>query len=141
MDVLEIRSRLADSALVRDVDVVPRGHVRLETAFVFPEGSSLDLYVVARTEGAESGCLSDLGETLDWLLDVEVNPQESPRQKKLLEDVLRSAGVTLHRGALELPLPSIRELPDCIVRLGQTCLRVADLIYTAGDAAASRGPA
>lgn len=32
--------------------------------------------------------------------------------------------------ALELPLGSLDELSEGIVRLGQTCLRVADLIYT-----------
>ncbi len=48
----------------------------------------------------------------------------------MLEDAIRVLGVRQEGGALELDLPDGGEIIDGVVRLGQACIRVADLAYT-----------
>jgi len=137
----EIRAGIAHSALVRDVGTVPRGHIRITTSFLYPEGSSVELFLVNTkfTEGALK--LTDFSSTLEWLMDLEIRPEDSPTQTALLTDAARNCGVSFENGALEVPLDSLDELPDAIVRLGQTCIRVADLFYTTrGDPVVTAAP-
>lgn len=138
MDMQEIMAGIERSALVLDVDTVPRGHVRITTGFLYPEGSSMDLFLVNTrfTDGALK--LTDFGSTLEWLMDLEVYPENSPAQTALLIAAARNCGVSFERGELELDLAALDELPDAIMRLGQTCLRLADLLYTTrGDVGAA----
>jgi hypothetical protein len=130
MNMRNIMAGIDRSALVLDVDTVSRGHVRITTGFLYPEGSSMDLFLVNTefTDGALK--LTDFGSTLEWLMDLEVYPENSPAQTALLIAAARNCGVSFERGALELDLATVDELPDAIMRLGQTCLRVADLFYT-----------
>jgi hypothetical protein len=126
----EVKARVSGHRIVRGVDLVERGHIRIETAFLYPEGSSVDLFIPrARTLFAELR-LSDLGQTMQWLLDVQVRPWLSKKRQGFVVDVLRLYGVRQEGGALEIPLASLDELVPGIVRLGQACLRVADLLYT-----------
>lgn len=103
--------------------------MRIETEFRYPEGSYVDLFVV------DEGLLppikvSGLGQTMGWLLDVQVRPWLSKKCQSLLTEAIKTHGVRQSGGALELGLSSLDELSQGIVRLGQACLRVADLIYT-----------
>ncbi len=136
IDVSDIKTRVAGHTLVREVDKVPRGHVRLETAFLYPDGSSVDLFVKDDTTApllptaTASLALSDLGQTMSWLLDVQVKPSMSKKRQQFVEDAIRLYDVKQEGGALETRLRSLDELMTGIVRLGQACVRVADLIYT-----------
>jgi len=129
-DLNEIQKRLKGHSIVRHVDQVPRGHVRIETAFLYPEGSSVDLFVPEDRTLVPQLRLSDLGRTMEWLLDVQVRPWLSKKRQSFVEDALRVHGVRQEGGALEVPLASLDEIVEGVVRLGQTCVRVADLIYT-----------
>lgn len=126
----DIRIRLADHSLVRDIDTTERGHIRIETAFLYPEGSNIDLFVVQDAPRLPSLRLSDLGQTYQGLLDLQVRPWLSKKRQAFVDDALRIYDVSLNGGALELPLASADVLMPGIVRLGQACVRVADLIYT-----------
>lgn len=131
MDPNAIQDLLAGHSLIRDVDQVPRGHVRIETAFLYPDGASVDLFLV-QPEGLQFGGhhLSDLGQTTSWLLDVQVKPWLSKKRQAFVEDAIRLYGVRKHGGALEKTLETLDDLADGIVALGQSCVRVADLAYT-----------
>ena len=126
----EIRTHLQRFTLVRDIDRVPRGHLRLETGFLYPDGSSVDVFLVEGRDLFNNLLLSDLGQTASWLLTVQVKPWLSQKRKAFLEDAIRLYDVRQEEGALELPLGSLGELADAISRLGQACVRVADLSYT-----------
>ena len=43
---LDIEHLADELCMVRGKDVVPRGHLRLETKFLYPDRSSVDLFVV-----------------------------------------------------------------------------------------------
>ncbi len=123
-----------DLCMVRGKDVVPRGHLRLETKFLYPDRSSVDLFVVNGTQQqllTGSAVLSDLGQTTSWLADVQVRPWQSKKRQRFLEDAIYVLGIRQNGGALETEFaPNHQELEDAVVRLGQACVRVADLSFT-----------
>ena len=130
IELQEVTRRTEGHALVRDVGVLPRGHVRLETGFLYPDGSSVDVFLVEVSPLLRTLKLSDLGQTTSWLLDVQVKPWLSKKRQRFIEDALRIYGVDQVGGALELPLASLDGLVEGVVKLGQACVRVADLTYT-----------
>jgi hypothetical protein len=130
IDVREVQDRLRNDTLVKDVSSTAKGHVRIETAFLYPEGSNLDLFLVDEAPLFPPRKLSDLGQTQQWLLDLQLQPWLSKKRQAFIDDALRIYGVKQNAAALELPLPSLDELSSGIIHLGQACVRVADLIYT-----------
>jgi len=129
-NLTEIQQRVAGQAIVRNVDQIAHGHVRIETAFLYPEGGTVDLFIPVEHTSRRELCLSDLGRTMEWLLDVQIRPWRSKERQSIVDDALRLYGVRQKGGALELPLASLDDLVPGIIRLGQACIRVADLIYT-----------
>lgn len=119
--------QLADKlCMVRAKDVVPKGHLRLETKFLYPDRSSVDVFVVKATTQ-----LSDLGQTTSWLADLQIRPWQSKKRQRFLEDALYVLGVQRSGGALETSFePTHESLEDAVIRLGQACVRVADLSFT-----------
>jgi hypothetical protein len=125
---------VTDLCMVRGVDKVPRGHLRLETKFKYPDRSSVDLFVVNGPQGVltpSSPVLSDLGQTMTWLADMQVRPWQSKKRQRLLEDTLYTLGVRQNGGALETTFDANPDsVEDAVIRLGQACVRVADLSFT-----------
>jgi len=126
----EVRHESDGHALVRSIDELKSGVVRLETAFLYPDGSSVDLFAHRPEPLFPNFVLSDFGQTTAWLLDVQVKPWLSKKRTRFVEDALRLYGVSQVGGALELALPSVDRLMPGIVQLGQACVRIADLTYT-----------
>lgn len=89
----DIKTRVEGHALVRGVDLVRKGAVRLETAFLYPDGSSVDVFVQEETPLFNKPKLSDFGQTTAWLLDVQVKPWLSKKRQQFVEDALRIYGV------------------------------------------------
>ena len=130
IDIDDIRRRVDGHALVRSVDQVAKGHIRLETAFLYPDGASIDVFVVDDTPLLQATKLTDFGQTMSWLLDVQVKPWLSKKRQRFVEDALRIYDVSQAGGALEKRLGRIDEIVEGVVKLGQACVRVADLTYT-----------
>jgi hypothetical protein len=121
---------LKGHGLVLDTAVLERGHLRLETAFRYPDGSQIDLFLAEEGPMIPAHRLTDFGNTSSWLLDLQVKPWLSSKRRKLLEQALSGLDVKLNGGALDLALPQIEHLVDGVVRLGHACIRMADLHYT-----------
>ena len=126
-------NELSRFGMVRNVDILPKGHTRIETAFRYPDGSSVDLFISRKDDllrGIEPVELTDFGNTLSWLAQVGIDPAKSPRRRKQMGDILRMYEVSEEGTAI-----TCRILPDKlgegIIRLGQACLRLADLAFTA----------
>jgi|SRR5882672_2909621 len=126
---------LVDLCMVHGVDVVPKGHIRLETKFSYPDGTSVDLFIAKPVQQKifvkEPHLLTDFGQTTAWLADVQVQPWKSKKRQGFLEEVLAVLDVCQSGGALEASFAKNREsLESAVIRLGQACVRVADLYYT-----------
>jgi hypothetical protein len=133
-NIQEIELFANDLCMVRSKDVVPKGHLRFETKFLYPDRSSVDLFVVnAAQQKLMPGLpvLSDLGQTTAWLADVQVRPWQSKKRQRFLDDAIYILDVRQNGGALETVFaPNHQGLEDAIIRLGQACVRVADLSFT-----------
>lgn len=124
---------LRDLCMVRGVDRVPQGHVRLETKFQYPDGGSIDLFIVEHSPQLfqPEPNLSDFGQTMTWLADLHVRPWQSKKRQQFVDDALRVLSIKQSGGALECGFaPNRQSLEDAIIRLGQACVRVADLMFT-----------
>jgi len=130
IDQTAISNILNGHGLVLDTSVLERGHLRLETAFRYPDGSQIDLFLAEEGPMIPAHRLTDFGNTSSWLLDLQVKPWLSSKRRKLLEQALCGLDVHLNGGALDLELPQIEHLVDGVVRLGHACIRMADLHYT-----------
>ena len=130
MAVDNIRQLLGGHGMVRSIDQVPRGHIRIETAFLYPDGASVDVFALDEAPLLPQIRLSDLGQTSDWLLGVQVKPWLSKKRQAYLEDAIRIYDVSQQGGKLELNIPSLDEIANGLVRLGQACVRVSDLAFT-----------
>lgn len=133
----EVQQQLKDRSIVREIDVVPKGHIRILTGLLYPDGANVDVFIVndspvipARATPAKSLRLSDFGQTITWLLDVGVRPWQSKKRQALIEDVLRLYDVQQDGGELLLDLKPGDDLTVGILRLAQACIRVADLTFT-----------
>jgi len=124
----QARRELGCVALVDDVRPLPAGPILLETIFRYPDGSTLELFAAPSGEGEWR--LTDLGQTTAWLLDQRIRPWLSKRRRSLVEDALRTFGAEQDGGELVLRMTPGTSLAEAVVRLAQTCLRVADLFYT-----------
>jgi hypothetical protein len=131
MDFLEtVRSRLANNSLVKEIDQLARGHVRIETALLYPDGGSIDVFVQGGQQLLEGFDLTDFGQTTAWLLNVQVKPWESKKRQRFLEDAIRLYDVHQNGGALEYHIEDFEHLQEGVVRLAQACFRVSDLTFT-----------
>ena len=96
-------SELDRTGLARAVNLLPKGHTRIETGFHYPDGSNIDLFI-PRGEGllqeVEPVMLTDFGCTLSWLAQLGINPLKSGRRRKLMKDVLSIYDVNERYAAL-----------------------------------------
>ncbi len=88
----EVQKLLSGHPLVRSVDQLPKGHVRIETPFMYPDGGSVDVFLVDESPLLPPTKLSDLGQTIAWLADVQVKPWLSKKRRQFLEDALHLRG-------------------------------------------------
>lgn len=112
--------------MVRGVDVLPEGHLRVETKFLYPDGSFVDVFVV--DDPHEPRTLSDFAQTTAFLLDNNVKPWASPKRRAQLADVLSLYGVERRGGELCLDFDpqNTAMLGERVIVLGQACLRMSD---------------
>lgn len=130
IDLNAIASQIQGHGLILDTTRLEKGHVRLETAFTYPDGSQIDVFLADDGPLLPLWRLTDFGNTSAWLLDLQVKPWLSSKRKQLLEQALASLGVQLNGGTLDLEIPGPEALMNGVVRLGQACIRMADLHYT-----------
>lgn len=124
---------LHDLCMVREIDRVQRGHVRMETKFKYPDGGSIDLFVKHSHPDLflATRTLTDFGQTMSWLADMQVRPAQSKKRQRFVDDALRVLDVKQNGGALECDFEVAHDsLEDAVIRLGQACVRVADLAFT-----------
>ncbi len=72
--------------------------------------------------------VTDFGEALGWLYLQTANPQRSPKQNRLIDDVCQTLGVSLERGKLTLRVETIDALGEAVTLVSQAALRVSGLL-------------
>ena len=105
----------------------PREGVRVRTPLLYPDGSTVDVFVLER---ANNYVVTDFGEALGWLRMQSVGNQRSQGQNVILGDVCRTLGLELYHGQLTLHLGSECSLGEAVLRVAQGVVRVSDLWFT-----------
>lgn len=121
------------TCMVKKAEVLPRGHIRIETSFLYPDGSNVDVFVV-NDPGSPllpPTRLTDFGQTTAFLLNHEVRPWTSAKRRAQLQEAVSLYGVELAGGALVKPIADVaKDLNEGIILLGQACVRMSDLLFT-----------
>ncbi len=127
-----LRPLLQTFSLVQGCDIVRNGMLRIETPFQYPDGSHIDLFLGRDQDLVGNLLLTDLGQTTSYLLDLHVKPWTTKKRKTILADICTSLGVQQQGSEYRLMLTEaeVQNLPQLLVRLAQTCIRVADLAMT-----------
>jgi len=120
----------AGHSMVVSADRLTNGHVRIQTALEYGDGSSIDVFVVNQTE-INAVLLTDFGNTMNWLMDAGVKPTATKRRQAFVRRVLEQFDIENRSGALELRVPTLNDVPAGVLRLSQACMRIADMVLTA----------
>jgi hypothetical protein len=126
----KVQELVGGHSLIRGIDRLPKGHLRIETVFKYPDGSSIEVFVPRDDDLFHSQKLTDMGQTMSLLLNMQVKPWMSKKRSAQLEDALRPYDISLNGAALEARVTRDEDLPDALIRLCQACLRVSDLLFT-----------
>jgi hypothetical protein len=129
----EIRSKVNGHCLVtsNDIAVLPRGHVRIGTKLLYPDGSGIDLFVeMGDRQRAHDYTVSDFGRTFSKLAEYQMNVRSPLTRQKIIADMAKPFKVEVVGDRLTVILVSPDDLSDGLIRLGQACISVSGLIFT-----------
>lgn len=132
LDCAGLRQLVGGFSLVESCDVIANGMIRLSTPFRYPDGSAIDLFLTPQPDAAHQLTLTDLGHTTAYLLDMQVKPWTTKKRFKQIQDICQSLAVTRDGGELKIILDvgDAPQVASMLVRLGQACLRMADMALT-----------
>lgn len=135
----EIIPLVKSFSLVLECDVIKNGMLRMATPFQYPNGGQIDLFLGRQQDLFQDWVLTDLGQTTAYLLNLHIRPWTTKKRKILISDICETLGVRQVGGEFQINLEKseIKNLPDAMVRLSQSCIRVADLALTQRFAAVS----
>ncbi|HNR55961.1 MAG TPA: DUF1828 domain-containing protein [Flavobacteriales bacterium] len=119
----QINASLGQQFMCSDVN----GFTRIRTPFLYPDGDVIDVFLKDR-DGILS--VSDMGEGLNWLRMQTPAKRRSPKQNKLVEDVRKTLGLELFKGALVARVRPGEDLTPVVIRVAEGSLRLSDLWFT-----------
>jgi hypothetical protein len=103
------------------------GRLKIATPYLYPNGDYVDLYLVETPTGLY---FTDLGETLGYLADHGISLKQSPKRRKIVNDVLLTQGIELFRGELRTPVEDWDKTAWLVTRLGQAIVQISDLVFS-----------
>lgn len=103
------------------------GRLKVSTPYLYPDGDYIDLYLVETATGLY---FTDLGETMGYLTDLGISLKQSPKRRKIVNDVLLTQGVELFRGELRIPLEDWDKIAWLVTRLSQAVVQISNLVFS-----------
>ena len=132
MDAAKAQSLIQSSALIRACTVMPNGALRLETTFEYPGNEYVDLFVKPAIAPEDPVVLTDYATTVAQLMGFGLDIDATEKRRQFVKDVCAQLGVFREGGefVVTVPAPIDTQFGPSAVRLGQACVRIADLIVT-----------
>lgn len=123
---------LKAESMIRGYRSLKKGHLAIETGFSYPDGGSIEVYIVNESMLADQNnlCITDFGNTMNWLMNVGIKAWQGQNKRELVRQAVSPYNVEVKGAELRIEGLTIADLHDGILRLGQACLRVADISYT-----------
>ena len=103
-----------------------KGFTRIRTPYLYPDGDVIDLFYKV-SQGR--GIITDLGETIRWLLSQTVTDYLSKKQEQAIQDILLTHDVEQYRGSFIVRLRNNESLNDALMRLAQVSIAVSNLYF------------
>ncbi|HJT77232.1 MAG TPA: DUF1828 domain-containing protein [Gemmataceae bacterium] len=139
IDCANVKELVGRFSLVRDCETLDDGTLRIATAFHYPDGSLIDVFLKEEAPPPEDReaswirgyLLSDFGQTMTYLMDMGVRPSSSERKKRIVDDICTSTGVEYRRGELQVWIDprDTAAVGTGIAQLVLACVRSADLSF------------
>ncbi len=127
----EMIARIASSGVITECDQVRDGAVRMATAFTYPNGDGIDIFLNEdRAIPLFPGyLLSDYGQTVSYLQQLRLKPWSTKRRQQVIGDICESLDVKFEGGEFNLHFDSLdtAEMGAFVLRLVQACIRLADM--------------
>jgi hypothetical protein len=125
----DLQPILKSFSLVQSCEIIQNGMLRIQTPFQYMDGSKIDLFIGSNDNLFKPIVISDMGETLATLNDVQVKPWSTKKRKDMVTEICRSLDVEQTGGefCINLRPDQLNEIPMAIVRLSQACIRIADI--------------
>lgn len=132
MDAQQVQSLIKSSAIITACDVARNGALRIQTTFEYPGNEYVDVFVRPQPGPDAPVVLTDGGFTVGTLLSFGLDLDKTPKRRAFVKDVCEQLGVTREGGefVITVPAPIEQQFGPAAVRLGQACVRIADLIVT-----------
>ncbi len=105
----------------------PQKGIRVRTPFMYPDGGIVDVFV---DRDAHGYLVTDFGDALGWLRNQTIKGSLTPRQRRLIDDVVLTLDVEFHKGQITQRCEAPEKLAQEVQRIGQAALRVADVWFT-----------
>jgi len=126
----EIETVLKTHCLSLGYKRLPRGHFRVNTKLLYPDGASIGVFVDRGDPTKPNGVtLSDFGGTFAKLLEYQVDPM-FPTRLQTIQETVSAIGVRVTGDRLVFEVNEAVKIPDGVISLSQACLRASCLIFT-----------
>ena len=127
----EISELVKSFSLVKDCTALPNGTLRLATAFRYPNGSFVDLFI-RRDESLFPGyVITDFGQTAVYLRNLHIKIDSTRKRKQTLDDICEALNVHRQDNQIFVAVADneVDSIPETMARLAQACIRISDLSY------------
>jgi hypothetical protein len=91
----------------------------IETPFLYPDGDPIELFINTRKRFIE---VTDMGETLRFLMSYGFDITGSQKRRKVFHDILASMGAKYFKGAISIRAESNNNLSEAIFSLSQVII-------------------
>jgi hypothetical protein len=109
---------------------VPKGHLRIDTKLLYPDGASIAVFV-EKGDLLQSSrrVMTDFGMTFAKLSEFQVNPRQPKTRFQAIEDTVGDFGIRIVGDRLVLELTETSALGDCLINFSQACLRASCMVF------------
>jgi Domain of unknown function DUF1828 len=117
-----IAATLGDLFTCKEVN----GFTQIRTPYLYPDGDVIDLFYQV---SLNQPMVTDLGETIRWLLSQTTSESLSTRQEQAIQDILLTHGVEQYRGSFIVRVGDEESLASATLRLAQTAIAISNLWF------------
>lgn len=103
-------------------------YLEITTPFVYPDGDLVNVFIKILSDGKM--VVSDYGETLRYLVDSDFDPTGTTKRREQFSQTITYFGLEYQNGELFKTVERNEELFGTIFDLGQSAIRITDLLLT-----------
>ncbi len=100
---------------------------KVRTPYLYPDGDVIDIFVKYKDSGF---ILTDLGETIAWLMLRSISNSLTSKEDNMIEDLISIYQVERYKGMLIKRCDNSDNLSTAVLDLCQAIIRVSDIYLT-----------